>query len=109
MLVLAAISVELPLLIAFLLVRSGPHFGPEWFYWPIMTGLFPCFFARQLQLVPPQLPMVEFRIAETVFTACLIALVFALASRTTFWRQLLTGAFGLSSVLAVLAFMLLAA
>jgi hypothetical protein len=109
MLLLAAISVELPLLIAFLLVRCGPHFGPEWFYWPIMTGLFPCFFARQLQLVPHQLSMVEVRIGEALVTACLIALVFAIASRTRFWRQLLTGAFGLSSVLAVLAFMLLAA
>lgn len=109
MLALAAAAVELPLFIAFLLVKSGPHFGPEWFYWPILTGLFPCFFASHLHLLPHQLSMVEVRIAEALFTACLIALVFAVASRTTFWRQLLTGAFGLSSVLAALAFMLLAA
>jgi len=109
MLALAATSVELPLFLAFLLVRWGPHFGPEWLYWPILTGLFPCFFARQLQLVPHQLSLVEFRIAEAVFTACLIGLVSAIASRTRFWRQLLTGAFGVSSVLAALAFMLLAA
>ena len=109
MLGLAAASVELPLLIAFLLVRWGSHFGPEWRFWPILAGLFPCFFASRFHVLPLHLSILELRIAEAVFTACLIGLVFFLCSRTRFWRQFLVGAFGISSALAVLGFLLLAA
>jgi hypothetical protein len=109
MLVLAAASVELPLFIAFLLVRRGPHFGPEWRFWPILAGLFPCFFASRFQVLPHLLSILELRIAEAAFTAGLIGLVFFLGSRTKFWRQFLVGAFGISSALAVLGFLLLAA
>jgi hypothetical protein len=109
MLGLAAASVELPLFIAFLLVRWGPHFGPEWRFWPILAGLFPCFFASEFHVFPKRLSLIELRLGMTVFTACLIGLVFVICSRTRFWRQFLVGAFGISSALAVLGFLLLAA
>jgi hypothetical protein len=53
--------------------------------------------------------MIELRLGMTVFTACLIGLVFVICSQSRFWRQFLVGAFGISSVLAALGFLLLAA
>lgn len=109
MLGMAAVSVELPLFIAFLLIRWGPNYGSEWRFWPILAGLVPCFFASEFHLLPGKLSLPQLRFGMTVFTACLIGLVFVLCSRSKFWRQFLVGAFGISSALAVLGFLLLAA
>lgn len=106
---LSIAAVEAPLLIAFLLARSGPHDGPEWRYWPLLTGLFPVFLTTQIQLVPRNVPIIGFRAVEALFTAGFITLVVYLASRTVFWRQILMAAFAVSGALAILAFLLLAA
>ncbi|HTL18791.1 MAG TPA: hypothetical protein VL793_16255, partial [Patescibacteria group bacterium] len=42
---LVVLIAELPAFVMFLLVRWSPHYGPEWHNWPVLTGLFPAFFA----------------------------------------------------------------
>jgi uncharacterized membrane protein YvbJ len=52
MLGLAAVSVELPLFIAFLLVRWSQHFGPQWLFWPVFAGLYPSFVLGHVIPIP---------------------------------------------------------
>ena len=104
MLALAAVSVELPLFVAFLLVRWSQHFGPEWLNWPVFAGLFPMFVATcVLKLVHLSIHFSWFGCG--VLTMGLIWLIFILSWRSSYWPRLLVAGFVISSVLTFLAFL----
>jgi hypothetical protein len=113
MLGLAAMAVELPFLITCLLVqllKQCPHCRHEWLSWPILAGTFPWYFATfSLRFIPRDLSAFQLKIGCGIFTACLIALIFALGRRTTLWRVPLGIGLVVSSTLAVLTFLLIAA
>jgi hypothetical protein len=111
MLSLAALAVELPFFVTFLLVQwLSPHCGREWLSWPILAGLFPWYVAVfEFHIIPRDLPMLQVRIGWGAFTACFIASLFFSAWQHRFWRQLLAGGLAVSSVLAILAFLLMKA
>lgn len=110
MLVLAAVSVELPPFITFLLVRWSQHFGPIWMNWPMLDGLFPLFVVltilKQMKLHGG---MIFFWLICGGFTLGLISLVFALSWRSSYWRRYLGAGLAFSTVLAFLATMILRA
>ena len=113
MLGLATAAVELPFLATCLLVqlfRHCDHCRHEWLSWPVLSGVVPWYIATfALKLFPPGLSMLQIRCVWGVFTACLIALVFALSWRSTLWLQLLTVSLVVSAGLALLAFGVIAA
>jgi hypothetical protein len=110
---LAALAVELPFLLTFLLVqllKQCPHCRHEWLSWPILSGAFPWYFATfSLKLLPRDLSLTQVKFGWGAFTVGLIAALFLACRRSTVWRQLLAGGLVLSSGLAVLAFVLIAA
>jgi len=113
MLSLSLVAVELPFLVTCLLVQAlkqCPHCRHEWLSWPILAGAFPWYFtAFNLKLFPRDLSTLQVRCGWGAFTACLIALIFAVSWRSAVWRQLLAGGLVVSSGLAILAFLLIAA
>ena len=110
---LAALAVELPFLVTFVLVqllKQCPHCQREWLSWPILAGAFPWYFATiNLKLIPRDLSIFQIKFGWGMFTACLTALIFALSRRSTLWRVPLTVGFVVSTGLALLAFLLIAA
>ena len=107
MLSLAVLAVELPFLIVCLLVqwlKQCPHCRHEWLSWPILAGAFPSYF-----VFSHNLNMLQVRLGWGAFTACLIALIFVASWRSALWRQLLAGGLAVSSGLAILAYLLIAA
>lgn len=113
MLTLAALTVELPFLVTCLLVqllKQCPHCRHEWLSWPILAGAFPWYFsAFTLHIIPRDLSNLQVRFGWGAFTTCLIALTFLASWRSGVWRQLLAGGLVVSSGLAILAFLLIAA
>jgi len=109
----ATMAVELPFLATCVLVqllKQCPHCRHEWLSWPILPGAVPWYFATfGLRLIPRDLGSFPLKIGWGVFTACLIALVFALSRRTTLWRVPLGFAAIVSTALAVLTFLSIAA
>jgi hypothetical protein len=110
---LAALAVELPFFLTCLLVqlfKQCPHCRHEWLSWPILSGAFPWYFATfSLKLIPRDLSLMQVKLGWVVFTACIIAALFLACWRSVLWRPLLAGGLVLSSGLAVLAFLLIAA
>ncbi len=110
---LAALAVELPFFVTCLLVqvlKDCPHCRHEWLSWPILAGAFPYFFAASnLHLVPRHLSVTAGKFGWGAFTASLIALVFLVSWKSMLWRQFLAAALILSTGLAVLAFLSIAA
>jgi hypothetical protein len=110
---LAALAIEVPFFVTCLLVqllKNCSHCRHEWLSWPILAGAFPSYFAAiNLHMAPAHLSLNMFKFGSGAFTASLIALVFLLGLKTTLWRQLLAGALLVSTGLAVLAFLLIAA
>jgi hypothetical protein len=113
MLGLAALAVELPFLVTYLLVqvlKQCPHCRHEWLSWPILPGAFPWFFGTfSLKIIPRDLSIIQVKFGWAVFTACLTGLIFAVSRRSALWRQLIAVGFVVSSGLAFLAFLLIAA
>lgn len=113
MLGLAALAVELPLLVTCLLVqllKQCPHCRHEWLSWPVLAGAFPWYVATfKFKVLPKDLSLFQLKFGWGVFTACLIAVLFAVSRRSTLWRQLLAAGLVFASGLAVLAFLLIAA
>lgn len=113
MLSLAGAAVELPFFATCLLVqlfRHCDHCRHEWLSWPILCGVAPWYIATfDFKLLPRDLSMVQIRCGWGMFTACLIALVFAASWRSTLWRQLLAASLIFSAALAILAFGIIAA
>lgn len=109
---LAALSVELPFLVACLLVqvfKDCPHCRHEWLSWPILAGAFPSYLAEiNLHFGLSHLSTNVLRFEWGAFTATLIALAFLASFRSPRWRQILAGTLILSSGLAALAFVLIA-
>jgi len=110
---LATLAVELPFLVTCLLVQAlkqCPHCKHEWLSWPILPGVSPWFFATfTLKLIPRDLSTLSVKFGWAVFTVSLIGLMFVVSRRSAFWRQLIAASFVVSTVLAVLAFLLIAA
>ena len=110
---LATLAVELPFLVTCLLVqvlRSCPHCRHEWLSWPILPGAFPWFFAAiSLKSIPRDAGIVPMKCGWAVFTVCLIGLIFAACRQNAFWQLVLAAGVLVSSALAVVTFMLIAA
>jgi len=113
MLGLAALAVELPFLAGCLLVQMlsrCSHCRHEWLSWPLLAGAFPAYHATfYFKLLPRDLTMMQVRFVWGAFTACFIAVLFLASRRNGAWRQILAGGLALSSGLAVLAYLLIAA
>jgi hypothetical protein len=110
MLSLAAVAVELPPFVVFLLVRWSGNFNGGWLDWPILDGLFPYFVVTYiLKLVPLKGSIYLLHVGGGVWTLGLIALVFVFSWRSSYWPRLLTAGLAVSSVFTFLAFMLLRA
>ncbi len=75
-----------------------------------LAGAFPWYFgASMLKLIPREMSMFQIRCAWGLLTASLIGLIFVASRRSTLWRHFLAGGLILSSGLALLAFLLIAA
>lgn len=113
MLGLAALAVELPFFVMFLLVqwlKRCPHCRHEWLSWPILAGAFPWYVsACNLHVIPRDLSLLQMKCAWGTFTACFVALLFVTSWRSRLRRGLLAGGLVLASGLALLAFLLIAA
>jgi hypothetical protein len=105
--------VELPFFVTWLLVsvlKQCPHCRHEWLSWPVLAGAFPWYVATfNLKLIPRSLETYQLKIGFGLFTACFVMLLFGVAQRTTRWRYVLATGLLVSSGLAVLAFLLIAA
>jgi hypothetical protein len=106
---LAALMVELPLFVAFLLVRWGGHFGQVWLYWPILDGLFPWFIVNGILRQIPIHLSINFWFGCGALTMGLIWLIFALSWRSSYWRRFLGAGLAVSTVLVFLAYLGLSA
>jgi hypothetical protein len=107
---LVVLIAELPAFVMFLLVRWSPHYGPEWHNWPVLTGLFPAFFATDtLKLLPHHLSQPWLRVELGMFTVLFMILLFFVSWRTRFWKGFLAFGLACSSALAVLGLLLLRA
>jgi hypothetical protein len=108
MIALAALVVELPFLIGFLLVHlmvACPHCRGVWgTRWPMLPGIIPCFLLRL-----PAFSEWVMWIAATGFTLAFIAVLFTLSHRSTYWRFVVGAGFLLSCLLAGLTHAMIAA
>ena len=113
MLGLATLAVELPFLAGYLLVQMlsrCSHCRHEWLSWPVLPGAFPWYHVTySLKLLPRNLTTMQGKLIWGAFTACFIAALFLASRRNGAWRQILAGGLALSSGLAVLAYLLIAA
>jgi len=113
MLALAALAVELPFFITFLLVeglKQCPHCRHEWLSWPILAGAFPWYVSAFIfHIIPRDVSLLQIKCGWAAFTACFVGLLFAACRRCGLWRWLLAGGIVAASGLALLAFLLIAA
>ena len=108
MLFLAALVVQLPFFVAFLLEYmfvACEHCRSIWLtHWPMLPGLVPAYFLRLSGLGEW-----AFWIFSSGITLSLIMLPFVLGRQSNHWRYFLGAAFLLSCILAALSHGLLAA
>ncbi|MGZ4973691.1 MAG: hypothetical protein ACXWDN_13100, partial [Limisphaerales bacterium] len=109
-------SVETPFLITAVLVNLFHHCAHcqhEWLlYWPVLPSMFPAYLVSVVfhpSALLRNLSVAQFHFFGGVFTACFIVAVFLLARGRTYWWLHLAGAFVISSGLAAMAFIIIAA